>query len=181
MAKVYIGGDMLYKGSQLLRKQERDIVKILGHEVYNPADNKDINDKEAQGNALDLPDRIVIQDTQALKDSDIIILDCQRFAEGTLIELGQITGMKDLALQIEEVLINEKLSNLEKFNRIFQICNNIIDKKVYPHCEDIRRHDQPEVGDNRSFYINAYLKGICNWITNGKGLYEWSEIENELK
>ena len=46
--QVYIGGDMLYYGSQLLREQEkRDIVNI-GLIPYAPQDDKEINDKTNQ-------------------------------------------------------------------------------------------------------------------------------------
>ena len=55
------------------------------------------------------------------------------------------------------------------------------DKKVYPHLEDIRRTNIPESGDRRSWGINQYVYGVCLDLTDGKGLYEWEEILEELK
>ena len=46
--QVYIGGDMLYKGSQLLRAQEVKDVLAAGLKPHTPQDDKEINDKTNQ-------------------------------------------------------------------------------------------------------------------------------------
>lgn len=173
--QVYIGGDMLTGGSILLRDKEKKDVQALGYGIYNPVDNKDINDKQAQGNAEDLPDRIVKQDTKALIESDIIVIEPQPYACGTMVELGQLKGMKDMA---EHIL--RTIRDGGDIADIAEYCADIYHKPVYPHYEDIRRHDEPETGDNRSLGINAYVYGVCKDLTRGKGFYEWDEILNIL-
>ncbi|AFC61990.1 nucleoside 2-deoxyribosyltransferase [Clostridium phage phi8074-B1] len=173
--QVYIGGDMLTGGSILLRDKEKKDVQALGYGIYNPVDNKDINDKQAQGNAEDLPDRIVKQDTKALIESDIIVIEPQPYACGTMVELGQLKGMKDMA---EHIL--RTIRDGGDIADIAEYCADIYHKPVYPHYEDIRRHDEPEAGDNRSLGINAYVYGVCKDLTRGKGFYEWNEILNIL-
>ena len=56
-----------------------------------------------------------------------------------------------------------------------------LDKKVYPHLEDIRRTNIPECGDRRSWSVNQYVYGVCLDLTDGKGFYEWEEILEELE
>lgn len=173
--QVYIGGDMLTGGSILLREQEKKAVQALGYDIYNPVDNKDINDKQTQGNAEDLPDRIVKQDTKALFDSDIVVIEPQPYACGTMVELGQLKGMKDVS---EHIL--RTIRDGGNIADIAEYCADIYHKPIYPHYEDIRRHDEPETGDNRSLGINAYVYGVCKDLTRGKGFYEWKEILNIL-
>lgn len=175
LKQVYIGGDMLTGGSILLRDKEKKDVQALGYGIYNPVDNKDINDKQAQGNAEDLPDRIVKQDTKALIESDIIVIEPQPYACGTMVELGQLKGMKDMA---EHIL--RTIRDGGDIADIAEYCADIYHKPVYPHYEDIRRHDEPEAGDNRSLGINAYVYGVCKDLTRGKGFYDWEEILNIL-
>lgn len=173
--QVYIGGDMLTGGSILLRDKEKEDVQALGYGIYNPVDNKDINDKQTQGNAEDLPDRIVKQDTKALIESDIIVIEPQPYACGTMVELGQLKGMKDVA---EHILMT--IRDGGDIETILEYCTSIYQKPIYPHYEDIRRHNEPEIGDNRSLGINAYVYGVCKDLTRGKGFYEWAEILERL-
>ena len=42
---VYCAGDMLKKGSILLRNQESKEIRDLGYKVYSPIEDKSINDK----------------------------------------------------------------------------------------------------------------------------------------
>lgn len=44
---IYIAGDMLSHGQQLRRAYEKSAFKNLGYEVYNPQDDKSINDKSS--------------------------------------------------------------------------------------------------------------------------------------
>ena len=72
---------------------------------------------------------------------------------------------------------------LDKKNKIKELerLSNKLDKKILPHIEDIRRHDLPEIGDRRSFSLNAFMYGCCLRTTDGKGLFEWEEILDEFK
>jgi len=180
--KVYLAGDMLPKASQLLRAQEREQIKEIGLAFYNPMDNKDINDKSKVSNE-GLAERIVKADTDAIESSDVIVIEPQPFALGTLVELGQVKGRKDLAKQIIEIVSDED-SNSEALNKILELVEKVEAQKVYPHYEDIRRFEgagKDEEGDRRSLGINQYVYGTCLDLTGGKGFYEWDEVLDELK
>jgi Nucleoside 2-deoxyribosyltransferase len=182
--KVYIAGDMLTKGSQMLRALERDQIKKIGLDFYNPMDNKEINDKKNLDNNDGLAEKIVKQDTDAIIESDIIVIEPQPFALGTHVELGQIKGMKDMAKMILELADNEcgECSTQDILNHIIQLCEKIANKKVFPHYEDIRRFKGVvEKEDRRSLGINQYVYGVCLDLTDGKGFYEWDEVLKELE
>lgn len=181
MKKVYIAGDMLTKGSQMLRAQEREQIKDIGLPFYNPMDNKEINDKANLDNNEGLAEKIVRQDTDAIKESDVIIIEPQPFAMGTMTELGQIKGMKDIAKMILG-LAEEGNNPLVMLGEILQLAEKVNNQKVMPHFEDIRRFaGVTESGDRRSLGINQYVYGVCLDLTDGKGFYEWDEILEELQ
>lgn len=179
--KVYLAGDMLPKASQLLRAQEREQIKEIGLDFYNPMDNKDINDKSKVDNE-GLAERIVRADTDAIISSDIVVIEPQPFALGTLVELGQIKGMKDLAKMILEIY--EDNDPIKAVSLIADLAEKVQNQKVFPHYEDIRRFEgagKDEEGDRRSLGINQYVYGVCLDLTDGIGFYEWNEVLEELK
>lgn len=182
--KVYIAGDMLPKGSQLLRALEREQIKEIGLDFYNPADNKDINDKSKVDNN-GLAERIVKADTDAIKSSDVIVIEPQPFAQGTLVELGEIHGMKMLAKMILQIADDLKYESSQgTLVDILELVEKIDNQKVFPHYEDVRRFEgagKDEEGDRRSLGINQYVYGVCLDLTEGKGFFEWNEVLDELK
>lgn len=182
MTQVYIAGHMLDKGAILLRGKEKDDIKELGYEIYNPVDNKEINDK-AKANPEGLAERIVRHDTDALFASDIIVIEPQPYALGTHVELGQILGMKGLADSLYTTIMRMDWDDEQPqdiLDEVVKTLDKVLLKKVYPHMEDIRRQGQTEEGDRRSLGINQYVYGACLKLTGGKGLYEWEEITKEL-
>ena len=184
--QIYLAGDMLYKGSQLLRNAEKEDLVSIGRKVYSPQEDKEINDKKNQTESSNnkLAEKIVCKDTKAIIESDIIIIEPQRFAEGTLVELGQIKGMKDAyedMFRYMQKLYSERIINIETFAEFVDTYGPKYDKKVYPHLEDLRRTDIPEVGDRRSFGINQYVYGVCLDLTDGIGFYSWEDILKELE
>jgi nucleoside 2-deoxyribosyltransferase len=187
MTKVYLAGDMLPKASQLLRAQEREQIKEIGLDFYNPMDNADINDKSKVSND-GLAERIVKADTDAIIESDVIVIEPQPFALGTLVELGQVKGGRDLANMIlnmaEEANVDSRHSAVNLLNNILELAERIANKKVFPHYEDVRRFTgagKDEEGDRRSLGINQYVYGVCLDLTDGVGFYEWDEVLEELK
>lgn len=180
---VYNGGDILYKGSQLLRERENKKIKSLGYQVYSPKDDKEINDKDnqtvEQNNDLSL--KIVEKDTKGMLDSDVLLFEYQRFSEGTIAEIGQTYGMKTFAEIIKFFIDHPSESDtLESIIRKIKTeCDKMINKPVYCHCEDIRRTDIPEIGDKRSFYINQYVYGLVRKLCGG--FTEWEDIVKKLK
>ena len=189
MKTIYLAGDMLKKGSILLREQEAKELRELGHKIYSPIEDKSINDKTNQTEESNngLAERIVINDTRGILNSDVIVIEPHENALGTMVELGQIKGYKDCARELENIIervVKLKCNDSQAVNRLAMELHFLIkkyDKKVYPHLEDIRRTNIPETGDRRSWSINQYVYGVCLDLTDGKGLYEWEEILEELK
>lgn len=179
--KVYIAGDMLTKGSQMLRAKEKNDIIELGFDYYNPTDNKEINDKANLDNNDGLAEKIVKADTNGIMSSNIVVIEPQPFALGTMVELGQIKGMKDVANLVSSAInSNDKQEDIIK--KISDIVTPICEQKVYPHYEDIRRFkDCVESGDRRALGINQYVYGVCLDLTNNVGFYEWEEVLDELK
>ena len=189
MKTIYLAGDMLKKGSILLREQEAKELRELGHKIYSPIEDKSINDKTNQTEESNngLAERIVINDTRGILNSDIIVIEPHENALGTMVELGQIKGYKDCARELKSIrdkVVKSECDDSQAVNRLAMELHFLIkkyDKKVYPHLEDIRRTNIPESGDRRSWSINQYVYGVCLDLTDGKGLYEWEEILEELK
>lgn len=162
--KVYIGGDLLSKGSQLLRDQEKAELKELGFDIYSPQDDKEINDKsnQTQESNNNLAERIFDKDTEAMIDADILIFEVSNNNVGTTAEIGQWAMVHRLARKSGNELI-QRLAN----------------KPIFFHTTDVRDTDIPEVGYRRSHSYNQYLIG-CVSECNPKGIQTWEEIEQEL-
>lgn len=184
--QTYIAGDLLKKGSVLLREQEARDLRNVGVRIYSPIEDKEINDKKNQSKESNngLAEKIVKKDTDAIINSDYIVIEPQDDAKGTMVELGQIKGMKDASKMIMDVLTKFKEEGKEDYFELVKEMGKLavkLDKKVYPHYEDIRRTNIEECGDRRSLGINQYVYGVCLDLTNGKGFYEWEDIVNEMK
>lgn len=180
MKKVYIAGHCLTKGSQMQRNEEKELVKSLGYELYNPMDNKEINDKKTAVQE-GLAERIVKHDTDAILWSDTILIEPLPEALGTHVELGQIKGMKDLSELINQIITTPDVSDERRIHLIKRVVDNIIDKKVIAHYADIRRFPGiTESEDRRSLGINQYVYGTVLQLTDGKGFTEESDLKEAL-
>lgn len=178
--QIYIAGDLMTKGSQLQREAEAVDIRALGFGLYNPQENDEINDKK-NANQDGLAERIVKHDSDAIYASDIVVIEPLAHALGTTVELGQIKGRKDLAKEIIEIYEESELSDEDALTAIYDLANQIVEQKVYPHYGDIRRVDGlTETGDRRSLGINQYVYGTVLDLTDGKGFYEWDEILADL-
>lgn len=178
---LYIGGHMLNIGSQMQRAMEREKAQEIGVPLYNPMDNKDINDKQANKNDTGLAERIVFADTNAILYSDVIMIEPDVSALGTVTELGQVYMFNMLHDIITDITNDPNLSYEEKVALINEYFTEHPRKLVLPHMQDVRRHDAPEVGDRRSWGCNAYVYGVVLDLTDGKGFYEYDEIWETLK
>ncbi|MEK2536283.1 hypothetical protein [Tetragenococcus halophilus] len=163
--KVYVGGDLLTFGSQMLREWEKQQVENLGFDIHSAKDDKEINDKSNQTveSNNDLPNKIFKKDTDGMVDSDILIFDVANTSVGTTAEIGQWAMIHELC----EYTLDPFLTKLAS-------------KPIFFHSSDIRDTDIPETGHNRSHSYNAYLVGCCNRC-NEKGIQTWDEIIEELK
>lgn len=85
--KIYLGCDLFTEGQRLqaLEIQKQLEEKLEDAYIYNPADNKDINDKDA-GFASNI--EILLQDYERLKNSDILIALMDTIDLGLASEMG---------------------------------------------------------------------------------------------
>ena len=180
---IYTAGDMLSEGARMRRAWEAEQLRSLGATLHVPHEDKSINDK---ANAVQegLAERIVENDTKGIIDSDIIVIDAHENGKGTLVELGQIKGMKDLAKIILDIRIKHQRSFdfVDELDDIYEEVEKVLRKTVYAHNTDIRRaNSQPQSGDRREYGPNQYVYGTVLELTNNHGFYDWDEIIEEVK
>ena len=182
--KTYLAGDLLSEGAKMRREWEAEQLRKAGANLHVPHEDKSINDK---ANAVQegLAERIVSNDTQGIINSDIIVIDAHENGKGTLVELGQIKGMKDMAEIVLHMVLgvsNGVLSERDALDMIQAEVESIVEKKVYAHNTDIRRaNDKPQAGDRREYGPNQYVYGTVLDLTDGVGFYDWDEIIEEVK
>ena len=163
---VYVGGDMLKKGSQLLRKQEKQKLRDLGFTPYAPQDDKEINDKQNQSVEQNnsLADKIFYKDTEGMLNADILIFEVDNNNVGTVAEIGQWAMIHHLA----------------KRNQSDIYLRSLADKPIFFHSTDIRDTTIEETGYARSHSYNQYLIGAVNACSYTGKINTWEEIEQEL-
>lgn len=182
--KAYLAGDILSYGAQKQREWEKEQLSNINYEIHAPQDDDEINDKSKVDNN-GLAERIVKKDTDAIMNSDLIILDAHENGKGTLVEMGQLAGVKDLSDKLL-TKIDEYLELEIPYDRILnEITKDLLmyhNKDVYVHNTDIRRENTAlQQGDRREYAPNQYVYGTALKLTNGKGFYEWHEIIKELE
>lgn len=180
---IYTAGDLLSEGARMRRAWEAEQLRSLGATLHVPHEDASINDK---ANAVQegLAERIVANDTQGIIDSDVIVIDAHENGKGTLVELGQIKGMKDMAEMVKDALEAEEVPFEcgTTYFRVLDVVNSVLDKKVYAHNTDIRRaNTKQQAGDRREYGPNQYVYGTVLELTNNHGFYDWDEIIEEVK
>ena len=179
--QIYIGGHMLAKADQILRGIERDTINTLdGYKAYAPQDDASINDKATADNS-DLAERVVINDTKGIDAANICIFDVHSYAQGTLVEIGQVFGMKHLSKLITKIIADNKDPNTS-LNLIAELTKTVTDKKIYCQCSDVRRaNTEIEEGDRKSFSHNAYVYGVVLALSDGEGFVSFEDIIEDIK
>ena len=187
---------MLYKGSTLLRAQEAEQLREIGVPLYSAAEqNKDgdINDKTNQTveSNNDLHAHIFKKDIDNIMASDLIIANPERFAEGSICELGAVEMFNHIWMVMDEILNDENLDEEQKVLLLQEWMKDNPYKTTYVHLADIRCTDIEENGYNRSFYINQFVRGCAVAVQTGergvpvsqggKDVMSWEEIIEELK
>lgn len=181
---IYTAGDMLSEGARMRRTWEAEQLRKTGASLHVPHEDKSINDK---ANAVQegLAERIVANDTQGIIDSDVIVIDAHENGKGTLVELGQIKGMRDMAKMISDIIEWEHFDGgmtTETYEAVNSVLDSVLDKKVYAHNTDIRRaNSHPQAGDRREYGPNQYVYGTVLELTDNHGFYDWDEIIEEVK
>lgn len=175
--KVYLAGDMLHKSLFEYRKQQKnEIEKIEGLEVYNPSSNDDINSKKTAKKEK-LAERIVEQDTVAIENADIYVIDvptADAGGRGTVAEIAQIFQMKRDA---------ENLLNYDLTPELLNCVEDILKKPVFMYSDDIRWNtaDMSDHPDRVPSSFNAYVYGQVQYLTKGEGIISWEEVKERLE
>ena len=181
--KTYLAGDLLSEGAKMRREWEAEQLRKAGANLHVPHEDKSINDK---ANAVQegLAERIVANDTKGIIDSDVIVIDAHENGKGTLVELGQIKGMRDMAKMILDIRYKNRRSfdYAEELDEIYLEVEKILRKTIYAHNTDIRRaNDKPQAGDRREYGPNQYVYGTVLDLTDNHGFSDWDEIIEEVK
>ena len=194
--QCYLLGDMLYKGSTLLRQEEAKQLREIGIPLYSASEqNKegDINDKNNQTveSNNDLHAHIFKKDMDNIMASDLIIANPERFAEGSICELGAVEMFNHIWQVIDEIMNDEHLTNEERVHLMQKWLQDNPYKTTYVHLADIRCTDIEETGFNRSFYMNQFVRGCAISAETGKrgvpvsqggkDVMSWEDIIEELK
>lgn len=179
---IYSGGDMLKKGSQLMKEQENEELRSIGFEVYSPQDDKEINDKQNQTKESNdgLAEKIFAKDTTGIVGSDILIFEVDNNNVGTTTEIGQAAQDElNNLLDLQAIgVIPDNLSILELTKMPDR--QKYFKKNYFFHSYDVRRTDIPETADRRSWSINQYLYGAVAFLS-AEGIQSWEDIIKELK
>ena len=193
--QCYLLGDMLYKGSTLLRAKEAEELRAIGIPLYSASEqNKDgdINDKTNQTveSNNDLHAHIFKKDVDNIMTSDLIIANPERFAEGSICELGAVEMFNHIHKAMSDI-VNSDLRDGEKVDLIVEWLQTYPYKTTYVHLADIRCTDLPESGYNRSFMMNQFTRGCAVAVQTGErgvpvsqggiDVMSWEEIIEDLK
>ena len=183
--KVYLCGDMLHKSLfDYRKKQKEELEGIKGIEVYNPSSNENINSKKT-ADSYKLAERIVEQDTKAIEDADIYVIDlptADAGGRGTVAETGQIFQMKREARKIKDIL-EDKKNNTEEDRQLIKDCEDIINRPCLIFSDDIRwsTTDMNDDMDRVPYSFNAYTYGVALYLTNSEGIISWEEVLKKLE
>jgi len=183
--KVYLCGDMLHKSLFDYRKRQKEELEgIKGIEVYNPSSNENINSKKT-ADSYKLAERIVEQDTKAIEDADIYVIDlptADAGGRGTVAETGQIFQMKREARKIKDIL-EDKENNTEEDRQLIKDCEDIINRPCLIFSDDIRwsTTDMNDDMDRVPYSFNAYTYGVALYLTNSEGIISWEEVLKKLE
>lgn len=165
---VYLGGDIMTRGSNLARQEEYDkfVEAKIPCEVYSPVMNKSINDKsnmtEEENNHL--AEKICEADIDRLWRSDYTVMCPEQSAIGTMCEMAVLYGWKYMAEKLlnifKEYIFNKDKTVEESLDAVILELQRIDAKKNYAHYFDIRTNHLNEKDWRRSFSINQMLYGM---------------------
>lgn len=183
--KIYLGGDIMTKGSKLAREEEYQQVMNanINADIYSPIKNDSINDKSAMTKEENdhLAEKIVKADIDRLWDSDAVVMCPEQHAIGSMCETGVLYGWKYMAHYLK-CLILSYMSNecawMESLDAVWDALTKIENKDVYYHYDDIRTNNLDEKNFRRSFGINQMLYGMMILSTTDKAI-EMTDNDNK--
>lgn len=174
--KIYLGGDIMTKGSKLAREEEYQQVMNanINADIYSPIKNDSINDKSAMTKEENdhLAEKIVKADIDRLWDSDAVVMCPEQHAIGSICETGVLYGWKYMAHYLKCLIASymEKGCVEYGFATVWNTLTKIENKDVYYHYDDIRTNNLDEKNFRRSFGINQMLYGMMILSTTDEAI-----------
>ena len=196
--KIYLGGDIMTKGSKLAREEEYQQVMNanINADIYSPIKNDSINDKSAMTKEENdhLAEKIVKADIDRLWDSDAVVMCPEQHAIGSMCETGVLYGWKYMAHYLKCLILTYTNKGEYEYDALLAVWNVLIkleNKDVYYHYDDIRTNNLDEKNFRRSFGINQMLYGMMILSTtdeaiemtnnDNKGVLKMEQIIDILK
>lgn len=196
--KIYLGGDIMTKGSKLAREEEYQQVMNanINADIYSPIKNDSINNKSAMTKEENdhLAEKIVKADIDRLWDSDAVVMCPEQHAIGSMCETGVLYGWKYMAHYLRCLILSymdEKRCDAYILDALWNTLKKIENKDVYYHYDDIRTNNLDEKNFRRSFGINQMLYGMMILSTtdeaiemtnnDNKGVLKMEQIIDILK
>lgn len=99
-----------------------------------------------------------------LLNAGVVVIEPTREATRSLVELGQLAGMRDVALLVREAIMSAE-SVEDAFLKIGSVCDEQINRTVFGYHQTSREIDP---------YVEYVLK------TLGTGIFDWENILDEL-
>mgnify|MGYP002714003783 CR=1 FL=1 len=154
MKKIYLGCDLFTEGQRWQAKEiQKALEKELEVEIYNPAENLEINDKSA-GFASGA--NILIADYERLKNSDILIALMDTEDLGLASEMGIAF---ERGIPIYQLYTDIRLGGADKMDKIEAM--------------------QDDIFQNDFLYINKLVTGLSYVDKDGKELKEPRIFKNK--
>lgn len=183
--KIYLGGDIMTKGSKLAREEEYQQVMNanINADIYSPIKNDSINDKSAMTKEENdhLAEKIVKADIDRLWDSDAVVMCPEQHAIGSMCETGVLYGWKYMAHYLKCLILTYTNKGDYEYDALLAVWNVLIkleNKDVYYHYDDIRTNNLDEKNFRRSFGINQMLYGMMILSTTDKAI-EMTDNDNK--
>lgn len=183
--KIYLGGDIMTKGSKLAREEEYQQVMNanINADIYSPIKNDSINNKSAMTKEENdhLAEKIVKADIDRLWDSDVVVMCPEQYAIGSMCETGVLYGWKYMAHYLKCLILtytnkrDYEHDALCEYDALIAVWNALIkleNKDVYYHYDDIRINNLDEKNFRRSFGINQMLYGMMILSTTDDAIKE---------
>ena len=183
--KIYLGGDIMTKGSKLAREEEYQQVMNanINADIYSPIKNDSINDKSAMTKEENdhLAEKIVKADIDRLLDSDAVVMCPEQHAIGSMCETGVLYGWKYMAHYLKCLILTYTNKGEYEYDALLAVWNALTkleNKDIYYHYDDIRTNNLDEKNFRRSFGINQMLYGMMILSTTDEAI-EMTDNDNK--
>lgn len=172
--KVYVGGELFTEADITQRLKEGSELIELGHPIYNPIANDEINDKSDNPTA----EEIFLQDMAEVLSSDIVTAPIDNEDPGLMMELGMALSGNLFMRALEKMkdeLSEEALAIVEEHNPFKEI-------EIFAVTSDIRTDT---AGEYDGYLVpkgyNQFVIGGLKVLGNGKFYKGFKDLRKDLE